>query len=195
MSDLPEQPAKDPRRFQRNPRAGGAERLYRGVLGDAQIIRTMFEASTGQEDHRPQIGEGGDDTTPSAPFAATEDTADHTAADNFGWPDTISETRAPFTIFQALMNGYCVSELNVQNGVLKSLSFLFEYIGEMAKDYVYAVTPCSLSLSVSTICFVRQCGQPYFDIQSTGQESYCVNIAFQPSPNEAKEAWKFEGGT
>ena len=32
-------------------------------------------------------------------------------------------------------------ELNVQNGVLKSLSFLFEYIGEMAKDYVYAVTP------------------------------------------------------
>ena len=32
-------------------------------------------------------------------------------------------------------------ELNVQNGVLKALSFMFEYIGEMAKDYVYAVTP------------------------------------------------------
>ena len=32
-------------------------------------------------------------------------------------------------------------ELNVQNGVLKSLSFLFEYIGEMGKDYIYAVTP------------------------------------------------------
>ena len=30
---------------------------------------------------------------------------------------------------------------NVQNGVLKSLSFLFEYIGEMGKDYIYAVTP------------------------------------------------------
>lgn len=28
-----------------------------------------------------------------------------------------------------------------QNGVLKSLSFLFEYIGEMGKDYIYAVTP------------------------------------------------------
>ena len=26
-------------------------------------------------------------------------------------------------------------------GVLKSLSFLFEYIGEMGKDYIYAVTP------------------------------------------------------
>ena len=32
-------------------------------------------------------------------------------------------------------------ELNVQNGVLKSLSFLFEYIGEMGKDYIYTVTP------------------------------------------------------
>ena len=25
--------------------------------------------------------------------------------------------------------------------MLKSLSFLFEYIGEMGKDYIYAVTP------------------------------------------------------
>lgn len=41
----------------------------------------------------------------------------------------------------ALMNEYRVPELNVQNGVLKSLSFLFEYIGEMGKDYIYAVTP------------------------------------------------------
>ena len=40
-----------------------------------------------------------------------------------------------------LMNKYRVPELNVQNGVLKSLSFLFEYIGEMGKDYIYAVTP------------------------------------------------------
>eukprot|EP00731_Ephydatia_muelleri_P037159 Em0404g2a len=40
-----------------------------------------------------------------------------------------------------LMNEYRVPELNVQNGVPKSLSFLFEYIGEMGKDYIYAVTP------------------------------------------------------
>ena len=39
------------------------------------------------------------------------------------------------------MNEYRVPELNVQNGVLKSFSFLFEYIGEMGKDYIYAVTP------------------------------------------------------
>ncbi|KAE8786624.1 splicing factor 3B subunit 1 [Hordeum vulgare] len=39
------------------------------------------------------------------------------------------------------MNEYRVPELNIQNGVLKSLSFLFEYIGEMGKDYIYAVAP------------------------------------------------------
>ncbi|GIQ88332.1 hypothetical protein KIPB_010558, partial [Kipferlia bialata] len=30
---------------------------------------------------------------------------------------------------------------NVQNGVLKSLSFLFEYVAELGCDYVYAITP------------------------------------------------------
>ena len=39
------------------------------------------------------------------------------------------------------MNEYRIPELNVQNGVLKSLSFLFEYIGEMGRDYVYALVP------------------------------------------------------
>lgn len=53
----------------------------------------------------------------------------------------VAETCGPFTVLPALMNEYRVPELNVQNGVLKSLSFMFEYIGEMAKDYIYAVTP------------------------------------------------------
>ena len=53
----------------------------------------------------------------------------------------VSEACGPFTVLPALMNEYRVQELNVQNGVLKSLAFMFEYIGEMAKDYIYAVTP------------------------------------------------------
>ncbi|GJV31699.1 splicing factor 3B subunit 1 [Tanacetum coccineum] len=52
-----------------------------------------------------------------------------------------AETCSPFTVLPALMNEYRVPELNVQNGVLKALSFLFEYVGEMGKDYIYAVTP------------------------------------------------------
>lgn len=51
----------------------------------------------------------------------------------------VAETCSPFTVLPALLNEYRVPELNVQNGVLKALSFLFEYIGEMSKEYVYAV--------------------------------------------------------
>jgi len=53
----------------------------------------------------------------------------------------VAETCSPFTVLPGLMNEYRVPELNVQNGVLKSMSFMFEYIGEMSKDYIYAVTP------------------------------------------------------
>lgn len=53
----------------------------------------------------------------------------------------VAETCGPFTVLPALMNEYRVPELNVQNGVLKSLSFLFEYIGEMGKDYIYSLIP------------------------------------------------------
>jgi splicing factor 3B subunit 1 len=38
------------------------------------------------------------------------------------------------------MNEYRVAELNVQNGVIKALSFMFEYIGE-TRDYIYADVP------------------------------------------------------
>lgn len=44
-----------------------------------------------------------------------------------------------FIVFLVLMNEYWVLELNVQNGVLKLFFFLFEYIGEMGKDYIYVV--------------------------------------------------------
>ncbi len=50
----------------------------------------------------------------------------------------VAEACSPFTILPALMNEYLVPELNVQNGVLKSMSFLFEYIGPVGKDYVNA---------------------------------------------------------
>merc|ERR1711937_117860 len=55
--------------------------------------------------------------------------------------DIVAETCAPFTVLPALMNEYRVPEINVQNGVLKAMSFMFQYIGDMGKDYVYAVTP------------------------------------------------------
>lgn len=53
----------------------------------------------------------------------------------------VAETCSPFTVLPALLNEYRIPDVNVQNGVLKALSFMFEYIGEMAKDYIYAATP------------------------------------------------------
>ena len=53
----------------------------------------------------------------------------------------VAESCAPFTVLPAVMNEYRVPELNVQNGVLKSLSFMFEYVGEMGRDYIYSVVP------------------------------------------------------
>jgi splicing factor 3B subunit 1 len=53
----------------------------------------------------------------------------------------VAETCQPWTVLPGLMNEYRVQELNVQNGVLKALSFMFEYIGEMGRDFVYTVAP------------------------------------------------------
>eukprot|EP00606_Chrysophyceae_sp_TOSAG23-5_P001362 GSChrysophyteH2.ASY1.ANO1.161.1 assembled CDS len=53
----------------------------------------------------------------------------------------VAETCSPFTVIPALMNEYRTPDVNVQNGVLKALSFMFEYIGPMGKDYLYAVSP------------------------------------------------------
>jgi len=53
----------------------------------------------------------------------------------------VAESCQPFTVLPALMNEYRVPELNVQNGVLKALSFMFEYIAEVGKDYIYAAVP------------------------------------------------------
>lgn len=54
----------------------------------------------------------------------------------------VADTCAPFTVLPALMNEYRVPDKNVQNAVLKALSFMFEYLdGATLRLYVYAVTP------------------------------------------------------
>lgn len=56
----------------------------------------------------------------------------------------ISERCKPFTVLPALMNEYRVLDKNVQNGVLKSMSFMFEYTLDLGSDYIYACTPLVL---------------------------------------------------
>ena len=52
---------------------------------------------------------------------------------------TLTHFFRPFTCIPAILNEYRTPELNVRNGCLKALSFLFEYIGEVSKDYAYSV--------------------------------------------------------
>ncbi|KAH3680554.1 hypothetical protein WICPIJ_008245 [Wickerhamomyces pijperi] len=53
----------------------------------------------------------------------------------------IAEVCSPFTVLPAVMNEYRTPDVNVQNGVLKAMTFMFEYIGGISADYMYAVTP------------------------------------------------------
>ena len=53
----------------------------------------------------------------------------------------VAEMCSPFTVLPLLMNEYATPDMNIQNGVLKALSFMHEYIGELARDYVWAVAP------------------------------------------------------
>uniref|UniRef100_G1DGG0 Splicing factor 3B subunit 1 n=2 Tax=Capra hircus TaxID=9925 RepID=G1DGG0_CAPHI len=80
----------------------------------------------------------------------------------------VAETCSPFTELTALMKEYRDPELNVQNGVLKSLSFLFEYIGEMGKDYIYAVTPLLEDALMDRDLVHRQTGSAVVQHMSLG---------------------------
>lgn len=51
----------------------------------------------------------------------------------------VAETCGPFTCLPAILNEYRTPESSVQHGCLKALGWVFEYIGEMSKDYVYSV--------------------------------------------------------
>lgn len=56
----------------------------------------------------------------------------------------VAEVCLPYTVLPVLMNEYRYPDKNVQNGVLKALGFMFEYIGDLGSDYIYAITPLLL---------------------------------------------------
>lgn len=64
-----------------------------------------------------------------------------------------------------------VPELNVQNGVLKALSFLFEYIGEMGKDYIYAVSPLLEDALMDRDLVHRQTAASVVQVRPAGLQS------------------------
>lgn len=53
----------------------------------------------------------------------------------------VAKTCGPYTVIPALMNEYRTPETNVQNGILKAMTFMFEDIGGLASDYIYFLVP------------------------------------------------------
>lgn len=62
----------------------------------------------------------------------------------------------------------------MQNGVLKALSFLFEYIGEMGKDYIYAVTPLLQDALMDRDLVHRQTAASVVQHMSMGVQVRCT---------------------
>ena len=73
-----------------------------------------------------------------------------------------------------------VPELNVQNGVLKALSFLFEYIGEMGKDYIYAVSPLLEDALMDRDLVHRQTAASVVQVRPAGSQSRVVPVHGKP---------------
>merc|ERR1712054_618117 len=96
----------------------------------------------------------------------------------------VAETCSPFTVLPALMNEYRVPELNVQNGVLKALSFLFEYIGEMGKDYIFETSPHVINAVMEAIEGMRVSLGPTRVLQ------YSLQGLFHPARKVREVYWK-----
>ncbi|CAN3480982.1 U2 snRNP component Hsh155p [Diutina catenulata] len=54
----------------------------------------------------------------------------------------VAENCEPFTVLPAIMNEYRIPDKNVQNGVLKALSFMVEYLpGTITRAYLFSLVP------------------------------------------------------
>ncbi|EDO16036.1 hypothetical protein Kpol_1067p8 [Vanderwaltozyma polyspora DSM 70294] len=53
----------------------------------------------------------------------------------------VADVCGAYTVLPAILNEYKTPETNVQNGILKALAFILEYIGETSSDYIYFIVP------------------------------------------------------
>ena len=100
----------------------------------------------------------------------------------------VADTCQPYTVLPSLMNEYRIPELHVQNGVLKSLSFLFEYIKEKAGDYIYALTPILEDALIDRDLVHRQTactavGHLALGVRGQGREDALIHLLNHVWPN------------
>ena len=105
----------------------------------------------------------------------------------------VAEACGPFTVLPALMSDYAVPDLNVQNGVLKALSFVFEYIGAAGKDYVYAVVPLLEDALIDRDAVHRQTAMACvkhmaLGVRGSGKEDALAHLLNYVWPNVLEES-------
>ncbi|KAG0687259.1 hypothetical protein C6P40_002586 [Pichia californica] len=83
----------------------------------------------------------------------------------------VADVCLPFSVLPALMNEYRYPDKNVQNGVLKAIGFMFEYVGELGSDYIYATTPLLLDALTDRDLVHRQIASNVIKHMALG--SYC----------------------
>lgn len=100
----------------------------------------------------------------------------------------VAETCGPYTVLPSLMNEYRIPEIHVQNGILKSLSFMFEYVREMSGDYIYALTPILEDALIDRDLVHRQTacsalGHLALGVHGQGKEDALVHLLNHVWPN------------
>lgn len=70
----------------------------------------------------------------------------------------VAKSCGTYTVLPVLLKEYSTPDTNIKNGILKALAFMFEYVGEESKDYVYLVVPMIQHALTDRNVVLRQTG-------------------------------------
>lgn len=100
----------------------------------------------------------------------------------------VAEKCQPYVVIPFLLNEYRTPDSNVQHGVLKALSFLFEYVGELGKEYAFKIVPLLEDALMERDMVHRQiacnvCKHLILALRSTGVDDAIVHLLNMVWPN------------
>jgi len=100
----------------------------------------------------------------------------------------VAEKCQPYVVIPFLLNEYRTPDSNVQHGVLKALSFLFEYVGELSTSYAFKIVPLLEDALMERDMVHRQiacnvCKHLILALRSTGVDDAIVHLLNMVWPN------------
>lgn len=70
----------------------------------------------------------------------------------------VAKSCGTYTVLPVLLKEYSAPDTNIKNGILKALAFMFEYVGNESKDYLYLVVPMVQHALTDRNVVLRQTG-------------------------------------